>query len=227
MTANIRPERGGHCDVVFGVDTVTKTTKRSFPFERAKIRLNRLNEYYADLTREPLPVAPLFAATLVEKNGGMALQFVMGLIRGPSVERLPDEMRLSAVGNIIGCLCMMSQIEGEEPGILGVPVDALLRNWHVDPANYDLPTLVDIYEPLPRDPSGLIWEPNAKTREWKEENMGRLGTIVPDLVGKVAGTGGLSEDGSIDWAMSALPPGNTKLNSFLEPKIRDVIARFY
>ncbi|HZM64227.1 MAG TPA: hypothetical protein VFB59_03780, partial [Candidatus Saccharimonadales bacterium] len=184
---NINPEEGYCCNVVFAGSSVIKTTKESFSYKDAQARLDLLEDYAAALAAEPLPVAPLTSATLTETEGKFALRFTMGLIPGPSVESLRGDERREAAGVIIGNLCAMSQIKRyREPGILRVPIDALLRNWHIDPTT-KIPTLIDIYPPWSRDALGRIkYFREAEPRRWAEKVKGRLGNIVPYLVADIA-----------------------------------------
>ena len=222
-----------YCSVVVGADTIIKTTKNLFPFSEATARLELTQEYTADLAKEPLPVAPLTSTELVrvDNSGLFAIRLTMGLIKGASVESLRGDEKKNAIAKIIGHLCRMSTVRRwGEPGILHTPIDALLGNWHMDA---DIPTLVDIYPPLSRDCFGRIkvfLDQKAEDRTGQEQNRGRLGTMVPNLVmkGIDSAPNDMTEEESLDWAMNTFSQvSSPRLRSLLEQRTKDRIGQYF
>lgn len=134
-------------------DRVAKFAKYAYSLEVAEEKARELKHYASQLAQEPIQVAPLLHHMIVPTNEANAYQVVhqTQYIEGPTVLRLPEAIQRSAVRFIISGVAAMSTLPGH-PDVLRLGIDALLRNWQVDPVNG--PTLTDIFPPLLRHADG-------------------------------------------------------------------------
>jgi hypothetical protein len=223
------PEIGAYVNLSFDNGMVTKTSQILHPQRNAESTVRLLRRYSRELADEPIPVARLEDAGLVPVlplRDLFHIQHTVEMITGPNVRWLPPDEREQAVQRMIGYLCSMETIEDERPGRLRVPVDAGLRNWHM---NGDIPTLVDIYPPLSRGNAGMIsifHRCSWTDRKRFEESFGMLGSIVPELLIDTAPR--LPERETLDWCLSMLPNDISRsLSHHLEQQTRQEVTRHF
>jgi hypothetical protein len=220
-------EHGLHSDVAIYGDELTKTT--FYPYssiEVAEFMANRLQEYYDELSNQPLRVTTLRSAGAVELDDGFHVRHTYELIDGPSLSRLTPDERHNAVAQVLMQIDIMDVIEN--PDKLRTPIDAKADNFHIDENG---PALVDMYPPLNRLPDGqipLYTVVNGSLRGRSRRipyvtgtKSGAMTTLLSTAIDR--GEGNLSKLHHIartadDWCYDALP-------AVMDSNIRDKVHR--
>jgi hypothetical protein len=187
-------EFGRAAQVVANSDLFIKTAPIGPDRELAELRLRQLEAYATQLDEEPVPVAPLLGASVVNQGGSFFVQHILQTVHGPNVMRLDNESRFHAVGGMLSRVNEMSTLGGSEN--LRVPIDSPVYNWHVNSREGDTPTLVDIYPPFVRPQGQLPGTHNS------DDGWGKWFGTVSGVMTKILYTGAVGPRRDPDGAVA-------------------------
>lgn len=189
MAEELAINYGGHnSSLDFGVDAVTKTTLRAYPFDRASYLADQLVAYADDFAEEPLQVPHLDQVRVVAEGlgTGYVIEHTMGLCRDPNLVSLSGEELQQALPKVLATIAEMRVMSGGGD-ILHVPIDG-------NASNFCGTTLIDFFYPMKRNPDGsfpmrsIIHSASLVRRRIIPELRGTKSGVMANIMATVHGT---------------------------------------